>query len=161
MSIAVGERLPEASFGVMKDGKSTTMSTADIFAGKRVALFAVPGAYTPTCHLKHMPGFVENAEAFESKGVEIACVSVNDAYVMGQWGKDTGAEAKGILMLADGSGAFTRAIGMDIDLDQYGMGQRSRRYAMLVDDGVVKVLNIEEKAGEALTSGAENLLSSL
>jgi peroxiredoxin len=159
MAIAVGEKLPEATFGVMRDGKSGKMTTGEIFKGKRVALFAVPGAYTPTCHMKHMPGFIANADAFKRKGIEIACVSVNDAYVMGQWGKDTGAEAQGILMLADGSGAFTKAIGLDLDLDKHGLGLRSQRYAMLVNDGVVEVLNIEENSGEAETSSADNLLA--
>ena len=161
MTIAVGDRLPDVTFHVMQDGKVTEMTTKQVFAGKKVALFAVPGAYTPTCHLKHLPGFIANVDAFKKKGVAtVACTAVNDAFVLGQWAKDTGADGR-ILMLGDGSATFAKAIGLGLDLDKGGLGMRSQRYAMLVDDGVVKVLNVEPKAGEAVASGAEALLAAI
>ncbi len=161
MTIAVGQKLPVATFGTMQDGKPEELTTDQVFAGKHVAVFAVPGAYTPTCHLKHLPGFVANAKTFRDKGLDtIACISVNDVFVLGQWCKDTGADGT-ILMLADGSGDFTRAIGMELDLSGDGLGLRSKRYAMLVRNGVVEALNVEENAGVAVASSAEALLKSL
>ncbi|MEZ5775570.1 MAG: peroxiredoxin [Hyphomicrobiaceae bacterium] len=161
MTIAVGERLPDQTFKIMKGGQPADVRTSAIFAGRTVALFAVPGAYTPTCHLKHLPGFLANVDAFKQKGVdEVACTSVNDIFVLTQWAKDTGSDGR-ILMLADGGGAFAKAIGMDLDLGAFGLGLRSKRYAMLVKDGVVAALNIEENAGVADVSSAERLLEAL
>lgn len=161
-AIAVGKRLPDVTFSVMKDGKTASATTKDVFGGKKVALFSVPGAFTPTCHLKHLPGFIENAERFKAKGVDtVACTAVNDIHVLSAWAKQTGADRKGIEFLADGGATFAKAIGMDLDLDKYGMGLRARRYAMLVDDGVVKVLNVETEAGKAVESSAEELLKAL
>ncbi len=161
MTIAVGQKLPNAKFKVMEDGKAVEKSTSDIFGGKTVALFAVPGAYTPTCHQKHVPSFVGEAAALKKKGVDtIACTSVNDAYVLGQWAKDTSAEGT-ITFLADGSAEFARAIGMELDLGGFGLGIRSKRYAMLVKDGVVKALNVEENAGECSLSAAGPILEAL
>lgn len=161
MTIAVGQKLPNAKFKVMEDGKAAEKSTDDIFKGKTVALFAVPGAYTPTCHQKHVPSFVGEAAALKKKGVDlIACTAVNDAYVLAQWAKDTGAEGK-ITFLADGSAEFARAIGMELDLGGFGLGIRSKRYSMLVKDGVVKALNVEENAGECSLSAAGPILKAL
>ncbi|MFV0295668.1 MAG: peroxiredoxin, partial [Hyphomicrobiaceae bacterium] len=135
------------------------MSTADVFGGKKVALFAVPGAFTPTCHKTHMPGFIERAAELKSKGYQtVACTAVNDVFVMNEWAKATGATGK-VAMLADGGAEFARKIGLEMDLTTRGLGVRSKRYAMAVDDGVVKVLNIEESPGEVKTSGAETLCS--
>ena len=161
MSIAVGQKLPNAKFKVMEAGKAVEKTTDDIFKGKTVALFAVPGAYTPTCHQKHVPSFVGEAASLKKKGVDtIACTSVNDAYVLGQWAKDTGAEGT-ITFLADGSADFARSIGMELDLGGFGLGIRSKRYAMLVKDGVVKALNVEDNAGECSISAAGPILKAL
>ena len=159
MAIAIGDTLPDVGFRIIKDGKHADATTADIFAGKRVVLFAVPGAYTPTCHLKHLPGFLDNIDAFKRKGVDtVACTAVNDLYVLHQWGKDTGADGR-ILMLADGNAAFATAIGMDAELS--ALGVRSKRYAMLVDNGVVKTLHVEPTTGKAEVSSAAELLKVL
>lgn len=136
------------------------ISTGDLTKGKKVVLFAVPGAFTPTCSLKHLPGFIEKADALKAKGVDtIACVSVNDAFVMDAWSKSVGADGK-VLMLADGSALFTKSIGADLDLTDKGLGIRSRRYAMLLDDGTVKVLNLEE-GGAFTISSADDILQAL
>ena len=159
MTIKVGEKLPAATFMEMKDGKPTPVSSDEIFGGKTVALFALPGAFTPTCSAKHVPGFVNNHDALKSKGVDsIACVSVNDAFVMGAWGKDQNAGGK-VMMLADGNGEFTRAVGLEFDASKFGMGKRSQRYSMVVKNGVVKALNVEEP-GAFDVSSAEHMLSS-
>jgi peroxiredoxin len=159
MTIKVGDKIPSATFMQMKDGKPTPVTSNELFAGKKVALFALPGAFTPTCSAKHVPGYVQNAAAFKAKGVgTIACVSVNDAFVMGAWGKDQGAGDL-VLMLADGNGEFTRAVGLEFDASKFGMGKRSQRYSMLVKDGVVKSLNVEEP-GAFDVSSAEHMLSS-
>ncbi|HWY61661.1 MAG TPA: peroxiredoxin [Rhizomicrobium sp.] len=159
MTIKVGDKIPSATFMQMKDGKPTPVSSDELFAGKKVALFALPGAFTPTCSAKHVPGYVQNAAAFKAKGVDtIACVSVNDAFVMGAWGKDQGA-GELVLMLADGNGEFTRAVGLEFDASKFGMGKRSQRYSMLVKNGVVKSLNVEEP-GAFDVSSAEHMLSS-
>ncbi|PPC85987.1 MAG: peroxiredoxin [Hyphomicrobium sp.] len=159
MAIKVGDKLPDAKFTVMGADGPTSKSVADVFAGKKVALFAVPGAYTPTCHKNHMPGFVDRVSELKGKGIDtVACTAVNDIFVLTNWAGDTGAESK-IEMLADGSGDFAKAIGLDIDLSAFGLGLRSKRYAMLVDDGVVKVLNIEDSPPQAEKSSAENLCS--
>jgi len=159
MSIAVGSRIPEASFKVKQGDVTIDMTTAEIFNGKKVALFAVPGAYTPTCHLKHLPGFLSNIDEFKRRGVDtVACVAVNDHHVMAAWGKDTGADGR-ILLLADGNAAFTKAMGLSTEIGPLGI--RSQRYAALVDNGVVKVLNVEDVPGKAEASSAETLLKSL
>jgi peroxiredoxin len=147
MTIKVGDRMPSGTLMRMTKDGPTAISTDDIFKGKRVVLFAVPGAFTPTCSAAHLPGFVKNAAAIKGKNVDtIACLAVNDAFVMGAWGKDQKV-GDDILMLADGSGAYTKALGLELDLVKAGLGMRSRRYAMLVDDGVVKKLNLDEGGG--------------
>ena len=160
MTIQVGDTLPQATFMTMGADGPQPLSSDDLFKGKRVALFAVPGAYTPTCSAKHLPGFKEKAQELRAKGVDqIACLSVNDVFVMGAWGKDQGA-GEDVLMVADGNGDFTRALGLEMDGSKYGMGLRSQRYSMIVDDGVVKELNVEE-AGEFRVSSADYLMAQL
>lgn len=156
MPINEGDRIPDVSITVATaDGPQQTTS-GDYFKDKTVALFAVPGAYTPTCSAKHLPSFVDNAGKLKERGVdEIACLSVNDSFVMSAWGQSEGS--KDITMLADGNGEFTDAIGLSMDASKFGMGKRSQRYSMLVDDGVVKQLNVEEP-GEYNRSSAEHLL---
>ena len=159
MTIKVGDKVPSATLMEMKEGKPTPVKTDDFFAGRKVALFALPGAFTPTCSAKHVPGFVNNYDALKTKGVDaIACVSVNDAFVMGAWGKDQQAGDK-VHMLADGNGDFTRAVGLEMDGTKFGMGKRSQRYSMIVDNGVVKSVNVEEP-GAFEVSSAEYLLNS-
>ena len=159
MAIKVGDKLPDASFTTMSAEGPKPMTTADVFGGKKVALFAVPGAFTPTCSKTHMPGFVERAAELKAKGYDtIACTSVNDVFVLTEWAKASGATGK-IVMLADGAADFAKKIGLDMDLTARGLGVRSKRYAMAVDDGVVKVLNIEEAPGAVTTSSAETLCS--
>lgn len=159
MSIKIGDRLPDVSFTVMGSDGPEKRSVADVFSGRKVALFAVPGAYTPTCTNNHMPGFVKRVDEFKSRGIDaIVCTAVNDVFVLTNWAKDTGAAGK-IEMLADGSGVFAKAVGLDVDLSDFGLGTRSKRYAMLVDDGVVKVLNIEDSPPVVDKSSAENLCS--
>jgi peroxiredoxin len=161
MPIKVGDRLPEAKFRVMTAEGPAWKTTSEIFAGKKVAMFAVPGAFTGTCHKSHMPGFVRNFDALKAKGVDtVAVTAVNDHFVLDEWIKASGATGK-IEFLGDGNGEFAKAIDMAVDLSAGGMGTRTKRYAMLVDDGVVKVLNIEEKPGVAEISSADNLLKSL
>ncbi|HEV2676584.1 MAG TPA: peroxiredoxin [Aliidongia sp.] len=158
--IKVGEKIPSVKLKHMTaDGPKEALSD-ELFAGKKAVLFALPGAFTPTCSAKHVPGFVNSFDALKAKGVElIACLSVNDAFVMGAWGKDQKAEDK-VLMLADGNADFTKAVGLDADFTGYGMGTRSQRYAMLLEDGVVKVLNVE-KPGAFEVSTAETILAAL
>jgi glutaredoxin/glutathione-dependent peroxiredoxin len=144
MPINVGDRLPDATFTTMSAEGPKPMQTADVFGGKKVALFAVPGAYTPTCSRQHLPGYVQKFDELKSKGFDaVACTSVNDIFVLSAWSKDSGADGK-ILMLADGSADFAKKIGLDIDLTARGLGVRSKRYSMIVEDGVVKSLNVEE-----------------
>jgi peroxiredoxin len=158
--IKVGDKLPEAKFNVPSPEGMQTMSTAEIFGGKTVALFAVPGAFTPTCSVKHLPSFREKAEELRAKGVDsIACTAVNDHFVMGAWAKQENV-VDDILMLSDGSAEFAKAVGLDADFAKFGMGTRSKRYSMLVKDGVVQQLNVEE-AGEYKVSSAEHLLGQL
>ena len=158
--IAVGSRLPDVTFKVMTDKGPADMKTSEIFGGKTVALFAVPGAFTPTCHAKHVPSYVANHDALKAKGVDtIACTAVNDVFVLNEWSKATGSAGK-ITMLADGAGAFSKAIGAELDLSAAGLGVRSRRYAMLVKDGVVTAFNLEE-GGKYEKSSAEDLLKAL
>jgi peroxiredoxin len=161
MTIKVGDRIPSATLQTMGDSGPQPVKTDDFFKGRKVALFAVPGAFTPTCSNQHLPGFVQNADKLKQKGIdEIACLSVNDAFVMGAWGKDQQCGGK-VTMLADGSGQFTKALGLEFDLTERGLGVRSKRFSMIVDDGVVKQLNIEENPGEAKTSGAQHMLEAV
>jgi len=161
MMISVGARLPEATFTTMGSNGPEPVTTAQVFGGKKVAAFAVPGAFTPTCHVQHLPGFLKGFEAFKAKGVDaVACIAVNDVFVLDAWAKQSGADGK-ILFLADGNGDFTRAAGMTLDASGVGLGERSQRYAMLVEDGVVKALNVEEAPASAVISNAEELLKSL
>ncbi len=161
MSISVGDKLPDATFTTMTAEGPTQMSTADVFGGRKVVLFAVPGAFTPTCHMKHLPGFVTHAADLKAKGIDtIACVSVNDVFVLNAWADQSGAR-DAVTFLADGSADFTRAIGMELDASGLGLGIRSQRYAMLVDDGVVAVLNLEEVPSSADASSAEKILAAL
>src|ERR1700748_2192103 len=160
MTIKPGDKIPSATFMQMKDGKPTPVTSDELFGGKTVVIFALPGAFTPTCSAKHVPGFVQNHDALKAKGVDaIACVSVNDAFVMGAWGKDQGVDGK-VTMLADGSGDFARALGLELDLMKNGMGLRSKRYSMIVDDGVVTSLNVEEP-GKFEVSSADYMLGLL
>ena len=159
MAISEGDKLPSATMHMMKDGRPTAVTTDDLFAGKKVVLFAVPGAYTPTCSQAHLPGFVVNADAIKAKGVDdIVCVSVNDAFVMDSWGNDKNADQ--LLMVGDGNGDFAKALGLEMDGSGFGLGTRSQRYAMIVDDGVVSKLNVEA-AGEFDVSSAETVLAAL
>ena len=159
MTIKVGDKVPQATFTTMGPEGPKPVTTDELFAGKKVALFAVPGAFTPTCSAKHVHGFVANFDALKAKGVsEIACVSVNDAFVMGAWGKDQKSDGK-VHMLADGNGDFTRALGLEFDASKFGMGKRSQRFSMIVDNGVVKSVNVEQ-TGAFEVSSAEYLLSS-
>ena len=161
MTISVGDKLPEINFMHMSDAGPAPISTEALFAGKTVALFALPGAFTPTCSNQHLPGFIQQAEALRGKGVDtIICLSVNDAFVMDAWGTQQNANGK-VMMLADGNGEFTSAIGMGMDGSGFGMGQRSLRYSMIVKDGVVETLNVESNPGEATESGAATMLSQL
>lgn len=160
MTIKVGDKLPEATFMEMTGDGPKPVSSAEVFGGKTVALFAVPGAYTPTCSARHLPGFVDKAGDFKGKGVdEIVCTSVNDVFVMGAWGKSSGA-GEAVRMLADGNGAFAQALGLELDASGFGMGKRSQRYSMLVKDGVVAELNVEQ-GGEFKVSSADYLLGQL
>jgi peroxiredoxin len=155
-----GEKLPDVQFNVPTSEGMKQMRTAEIFGGKTVALFAVPGAFTPTCSARHLPSFREHAAALKDKGVNtIACTSVNDHFVMSAWAKDQNV-VDDIVMLADGSGEFAKEVGLDADFSKFGMGSRSKRYSMIVKDGVVQTLNVEE-AGEYKVSSAEHLLSQL
>lgn len=159
MVIKVGDKLPSVEFKTMTAEGPRPMTTEDIFKGRKLALFGVPGAFTPTCSAKHMPGFLAHAEEFKAKGIQqIACVSVNDVYVMAAWGKDQNAGDK-ILMLADGNGDFARAIGLEIDFKAYGMGTRAKRFSLFADNGVVKVLNVDESGFK--DTSAEHLLEQI
>ena len=160
MTITAGERLPDATFKTMTaDGPANT-TVAEIFDGKKVVLFAVPGAFTPTCSMNHLPGYLENYETMLSKGVDtVAVVGVNDVWVMGEWAKASRGEGK-ILYLADGNGEFTRAVGLEADMSMAGFGSRSRRYSMLVEDRLVKTLNVEQGRGVDV-SGAAHILEQL
>ena len=161
MSIQVGEKLPEATFTQMTDDGPQPVSTADIFGGRKVVLFAVPGAFTPTCHQNHLSGFLANADNIRARGVDaIACVAVNDVFVMDAWANHAGA-SDSIRFLSDGNADFTRAIGLDLDASGFGMGTRSHRYAMIVDDGVVTALNVEPDATQAEVSAAAAILRQL
>jgi peroxiredoxin len=161
MTIAVGDRLPAATFKVRTADGLADMTTQELFAGKTVVLFAVPGAFTPTCTAKHMPSYLDHLDALKGKGVDtVACVAVNDAFVLNAWAKGLEADGK-IVMLADGNASFTKALGLDFDGSGAGLGPRSKRYSMVVKDGVVKALNVEASPGVMEVSGADKLLSLL
>jgi peroxiredoxin len=161
MTIAVGDKLPEASFKVKTEDGAQALTTADVFAGKKVVLFAVPGAFTPTCSNNHLPGYLENYDAILSRGVDkIAVVAVNDHHVMGAWARFTGGEGR-ILYLADGNGDFVKALGLSADMSAGGMGTRSKRFSMIVNDGRVEALNLESSPGQAVDSGAARILELL
>ena len=161
MAIQVGDKVPSATLYHMTGDGPAAVTTDELFSGKKVVLFALPGAFTPTCSAKHVPSYLQNAGALRDKGVDsIACLSVNDVFVMDAWGKEQGSEGQ-ILMLADGSGEFTKAAGMELDLTERGLGVRSHRYAMVVEDGVVKALHLEENPGELANSSAEAMLAEL
>jgi peroxiredoxin len=160
MTIKVGDKLPAATFSAGTAEGPKPMTTDEIFAGKKVALFAVPGAFTPTCSARHLPGFKDHLADFRAKGVDtVACVSVNDAFVMKAWGESQSVLGD-ILMLGDGNGAFTKAVGLEMDASGFGMGVRSQRYSMIVEDGVVKELNVEAP-GEFKVSAADYMLAQL
>ncbi len=160
MTISIGDTLPEATFMTMTADGPQLVASADYFKGRRVALFSVPGAFTPTCSAKHLPGFVDQAAALKGKGVdEIACTAVNDVFVMNAWGKSASAESK-VTMLADGNGSFAQSIGLTMDGSGFGLGQRGSRWSMIVDNGKVEALNVEE-GGAFEVSSAEYLLGQL
>ncbi|MBV9065115.1 MAG: peroxiredoxin [Methylobacteriaceae bacterium] len=161
MTIKVGDRIPDATFTVMTSDGPQTRTTDEFFKGRRVVLIGVPGAFTPTCHRNHLPGFVDKADEILGKGVdEIAVTGVNDVFVMDAWAKQSGAEGK-VTFLADGSANFAKAIGLSLDMNAHGLGTRSQRYSMLVDDGIVRKLSVEESPGKAELSGADALLKVL
>ena len=158
--IKVGDTIPEVTLVAATPGGPKEMSTAELFGGRKVVLFAVPGAFTPTCSAKHMPGFLNNAEALKAKGVDqIACIAVNDPFVMNAWAKDQEVGDR-VLMLSDGAATFTKALGLELDLSARGLGVRSSRYAMVVEDGVVTLLNVEQP-GNFDVSSAETVLEAL
>lgn len=160
MTIKTGDKIPSATLMQMKGGAPQPVKTDEFFSGKKVVVFALPGAFTPTCSAKHLPGFVQHADDLKAKGVDaIACVSVNDAFVMGAWGEQQKV-GDTVTMLADGNGDFTRALGLEMDGTKFGMGKRSQRYAMVVDNGVVKALDVEEP-GAFSVSSAEHVLKQL
>jgi glutaredoxin/glutathione-dependent peroxiredoxin len=160
MTIAVGTKLPDATFMRMSDSGPAPLTSAELFNGKTVLLFSVPGAFTPTCSAKHLPGFVQNADALKAKGIDtIACFAVNDVFVMNAWSKDQGTGDK-VMMLADGNGDFSKAIGLTMDGTKFGMGLRSQRFSFIAKDGVVTQLNVEAP-GEFKVSSAEHALSQL
>jgi peroxiredoxin len=161
MTINVGDRIPSATLKQLTPEGVKEFTADEIFGGKKIVLIAVPGAFTPACSQRHLPGYVEKAADIKAKGIdEIACVAVNDAFVMGAWAKDQKTEGK-VRMLADGSGDFARALGLELDLSKGGLGVRSKRYSMLVDNGVVKSLNVEQQPGQVDVSSAEAMLKSL
>jgi peroxiredoxin len=158
MTIKVGDKLPEGVFTVMGEKGPAGITTSEVFAGKKVVLFAVPGAFTPTCAIAHLPGFVVNYDDIIAKGVDtVACLSVNDVFVMDAWGKSSNAE--NLLMLADGNATYATALGLELDGTGFGMGVRSKRFAMIVNDGVVELLNVDESGFEI--SSAEAVLEAL
>lgn len=159
MAVQVGDKVPAATMKVMGEKGPQDLTTSDVFDGKKVVLFALPGAFTPTCSAAHLPGFVVNADAIKAKGVDsIVCLSVNDAFVMAAWGVDKNAEE--LIMAADGNGDFTKAMGLEMDGSAFGLGTRSQRYAMIVDDGVITALNVE--SGPTFeASSAEKILEAL
>ena len=161
MTISVGDKLPEATFKTMTADGPANITTGEVFSGKKVVLFAVPGAFTPTCNNNHLPGFLENFDAITGRGVDtIAVVATNDVFVMNAWAQATGGKDR-LLFLSDGNADFAKAIGMDVDLGAAGMGTRTKRYSMIVDDGTVSAFNIEQARGEVVDSGAARILEQL
>ena len=161
MVIAVGDRLPDATFTVMTEAGPAPKTTGEVFSGKKIVLFAVPGAFTPTCHGNHLPGFLENLAGFKAKGIdEVVCTAVNDIFVLAAWAKASGAEDK-ITFLSDGSGNFAKALGLEFDGSARNLGMRSQRYAMLIQDGVVQRMNVEDAPGKAEISSAKALLDEI
>ena len=158
MTIQVGDRIPEVALQRIRDGVET-VDTTTVFESRKVVLFAVPGAFTPTCSEKHLPSFVQHFEDFRSRGIDVACLSVNDPFVMQAWGQSQDVP-EGLMMLADGNGDFTRALGLELDASAYGMGTRAKRFALYAEDGVVRQLHVEAP-GEYRVSSAEHLLSQL
>lgn len=160
MAITVGERVPEGTLTRVTDDGPERVEAAAFFGGRRVVLFAVPGAFTPTCHMDHMPGFVRNVDAFRDKGVdEVAVIAVNDPHVMRAWRE--ASDARGVTFLADGSADYVRALGLDLDAAAFGMGTRAKRFAMLVEDGTVRELGVEDSPSEVGVSGADEMLARL
>ncbi|HEX4377088.1 MAG TPA: peroxiredoxin [Steroidobacteraceae bacterium] len=160
MTIKVGDRMPEGKLKTMSEKGPADISTAELFSGKRVVLFSVPGAFTPTCDAKHLPGFIAQADAFKAKGIDtIACMAVNDVFVMNAWGKASNVGGK-VLMLADGNGDYARALGLEMDGKGFGMGMRGQRFAILVDNGVAKQVNVEAP-GQFKVSAADHVLGQL
>jgi peroxiredoxin len=160
MTIKVGDKIPDTTFMKATANGPEPVESADFFKGRKVALFSVPGAFTPTCSAKHLPGFVDNAAQLKAKGVdEIACTAVNDAFVMGAWSKSANADGK-VTMLGDGSGDFAKALGLEMDGTKFGLGMRGQRFSMIVDDGTVTELNVEAP-GEFKVSTAEHMLGQL
>ena len=160
MTVEVGDRIPGGKFSVMGAQGPGSITTDELFKGKKVVIFAVPGAFTPTCSLKHLPGFVEQAAAIRAKGVDtVACMAVNDVFVMAAWGRELVPDDS-VLMLADGNAEFTRALGLELDATGFGMGIRSKRFSMIVDDGVIRTLNIEPP-GQFGLSSADTILEQL
>ena len=158
MTIKTGDKIPLATLNTLKDGVQA-VTTEELFKGRKVVLFSVPGAFTPTCSAKHLPGYVENMDAFKAKGVDLACMSVNDAFVMDAWGKNQNVPPE-LTMLADGNGAFAEALGLKFDASAFGMGERAQRFALYADDGIVKVLHVEAP-GEFRVSSAEAMLAAI
>lgn len=158
MTIKVGEKIPNATLSIFRDGVQS-ISTDEIFKGRKVVLFSVPGAFTPTCSERHLPGYVENHAAFSERGIDVACMAVNDAFVMDAWAK-TQNVPDGLMMLADGNGAFSQALGLEMDATKFGMGVRGKRFALYAEDGIVKILAVEAP-GEFKVSSAEAMLEAL
>ncbi len=158
MSIQPGERIPAATLNILKDGVQA-VGTDEIFAGRKVVLFSVPGAFTPTCSARHLPGYVEHLAEFSAKGIDVACMAVNDAFVMGAWAKSQDVPAT-LSMLADGNGAFAEQLGMAFDASAFGMGRRAKRFALYAEDGVVKLVQVEAP-GEFKVSSAEAMLAAI
>ena len=158
MTIQAGGRIPATTLNLIRDGMQS-LSTDDIFKGKKVVLFSVPGAFTPTCSERHLPGYVEHYDEFRKRGIEVACMAVNDAFVMKAWAKDR-AVPDGLLMLADGNGDFAKSLGLELDASKFGMGLRAQRFALYAEDGVVKVLQVEAP-GEFRVSSAEAMLAAI
>ena len=158
MSIQVGDRIPEVALQRIREGVET-LDTRDLFKGRKIVLFAVPGAFTPTCSEKHLPGFIEHYAEFRARGIEVACMSVNDPFVMQAWGQSQNVP-DGLMMLADGNADFARAMGLELDASGYGMGIRARRFALYAEDGIVKLINVEAP-GEFTVSSAEHVLAQL
>ncbi|MFN3963977.1 peroxiredoxin [Silanimonas lenta] len=158
MTIAIGDAIPQATLNLVKDGIQA-IDTREFFAGRKVVLFAVPGAFTPTCSAKHLPGFIEHLDAFRARGIDVACLAVNDAFVMDAWARSA-CVPEGIAMLSDGNGSFARALGLELDASAFGMGIRAKRFALYAEDGIVRQLHVEAP-GEFRVSSAEYVLEHL